>query len=166
MATVLKQTEADAREHCVLDDGGMIVRLGKVPWTRLAAPGLEGICYKIMNIDDSRSYCVLLNTFDPGWRFKPHKHMGDVEIYMISGSFFYENGIVHEGEYMLEAGGVTHAPATDEGALMITILHGPLQMVGPDGAIEATVGIDEFYGLAKANNAVAHLSQRRHPSRL
>jgi hypothetical protein len=27
---------------------------------------------------------------------------------------------------MLEAGGVTHAPASDEGALMLTILHGPL----------------------------------------
>jgi hypothetical protein len=144
-------------EHCLLDDGGRIVRTDQVPWTRLSAPGFEAITYKILSYDLDRGYFVLLNTFDPGARFRPHKHLGNVEIIMLSGSFFYENGAVGPNDYMLEAGGVTHAPGTDEGALMIAIFHGPLQITGPDGRIEAIVGIDELYGLAEANNAVAHL---------
>jgi quercetin dioxygenase-like cupin family protein len=144
-------------DHCLLDDGGRIVRTDKVPWTRLAAPGFEAITYKILSYDLDRGYFVLLNTFDPGSRFKPHKHLGNVEIIMLSGSFFYENGMVGPNDYMLEAGGVTHAPGSDEGALMIAIFHGPLQITNPNGQIEAIVGIHELFGLAEANGAVAHL---------
>jgi len=156
---MLKVNEATKPQlsHCVLDDGGRIVRTDQVPWTRLAAPGFEAITYKILNYDLDRGYMVLLNTFDPGSRFRPHKHLGSVEIIMLSGSFFYENGEVRANDYMLEAGGVTHAPASDEGALMIAIFHGPLQITGPDGKVEVVVGIDELYGLAEANNAVSHL---------
>ena len=152
-----KDKEVTQLSHCLLSDGGRIVRTDQVPWTRLAAPGFEAITYKILNYDLDRGYMVLLNTFDPGSRFKPHKHLGSVEIIMLSGSFFYENGEVRANDYMLEAGGVTHAPASDEGALMIAIFHGPLQITGPDGTIEVVVGIDELYGLAEANNAVGHL---------
>lgn len=144
-------------DHCILDDGGRIVRTDKVPWTRLNAPGFEAITYKILNYDLDRAYMVLLNTFDPGSRFPPHKHLGNVEIIMLGGSFFYENGRVGVNDYMLEAGGVTHAPGSDEGALMIAIFHGPLQISDSDGKIVAIVGIDEIYALAEANNAVGHL---------
>lgn len=143
--------------HLRLDDGSSIFRATQIPWTHLKVPGFEGIAYKILNYDRNRGYMVVLNTFAPGSRFAAHKHLGAVEIFMLSGSFFYENGMVHEGDYMLEAGGITHAPASDEGALMITIFHGPLQITAEDGTIEAIVDIDAMYGLAKANNAVAHL---------
>jgi 2,4'-dihydroxyacetophenone dioxygenase len=69
---------------------------------------------------------VVLNTFDPGSRFAPHRHMASVELFLLGGSFFYDNGAVREGDYILEADGVTHASASDEGALMLTLLHGPL----------------------------------------
>ena len=128
---MLKVNEDAAKlSHCILDDGGRIVRTDQVPWTRLAAPGFEAITYKILNYDLDRGYMVLLNTFDPGSRFRPHKHLGCVEIIMLSGSFFYENGEVRANDYMLEAGGVTHAPASDEGALMIAIFHGPCKLPG------------------------------------
>src|SRR5271157_3424391 len=68
-----------------------------------------------------------------------------------------DSAIARANDYMLEAGGVTHAPASDEGALMIAIFHGPLQITGPDGRVEVVVGIDELYALAEANNAVGHL---------
>lgn len=103
---------------------------------------------------------VLVNTFDPGSRFAPHKHLAQVEIFMLSGSFYYENGKVFANDYMAEAGGVTHAPASDEGALMLTILHGPLQILNEEKRIVATVGIDEMYKLARENNAVAHLRRK------
>lgn len=150
-------TLKDTREHCILSDGSKIVRTDAVPWTRLSAPGLEGISYKILNFDQNRGYMVVLNTFDPGSRFAAHKHLAQVEIFMLCGSFFYDNGKVFANDYMAEAGGVTHAPATDEGALMLTILHGPLQRLDKDKRVIATVGIDEMYELAQAKNAVAHL---------
>lgn len=40
-------TLKDIREHSILSDGSKIVRTDAVPWTRLSAPGLEGISYKI-----------------------------------------------------------------------------------------------------------------------
>jgi 2,4'-dihydroxyacetophenone dioxygenase len=152
----------DARQHCLLDDGGKIVRTDQIPWTRLTAPGLEGIAYKILNFDEDRGYMLVVNTFDPGSRFAAHKHLAMVEIFMLSGSFFYDNGQVYANDYMAEAGGVTHAPASDEGALMLTILHGPLQVLDAQGNPVVTVGIDEMYELARQNNAVAHLQRKYH----
>jgi quercetin dioxygenase-like cupin family protein len=152
----------DRSQHCRLNDGGFITRSELIPWTRLNKPGLEGIQYKILNLDENRGYMVVLNTFDPGSRFVPHKHLGAVEIFMLSGSFFYDNGKVFANDFMLEAGGVTHAPASDEGALMLAIFHGPLQIIGDDGKPVVTVGIDEMYDLAKENNAVAHLKKTEH----
>jgi 2,4'-dihydroxyacetophenone dioxygenase len=146
-----------ARKHVRLDDGSALFRSAQIPWTHLRVPGFDGIAYKILNFDRNRGYMLVLNTFAPGSRFAAHKHLGAVEIFMLSGSFFYENGIVHEGDYMLEPGGITHAPASDEGALMLTIFHGPLQITDENGVITAVVDIDAMYGLAKTNNAVAHL---------
>ncbi|MCA8489218.1 cupin domain-containing protein [Burkholderia arboris] len=148
--------------HCRLNDGGFITRSKLIPWTRLDKPGLEGIQYKILNFDENRGYMVVLNTFDPGSRFAPHKHMGAVEIFMLSGSFFYDNGQVFADDFMLEAGGVTHAPGSDDGALMLAIFHGPLQILDQDGSVLVTVGIDEMYALAKRNGAVAHLNKTEH----
>jgi anti-sigma factor ChrR (cupin superfamily) len=105
---------------------------------------------------------VVLNTFDPGSRFAPHKHMGAVEIFMLSGSFFYDNGQVYANDFMLEAGGVTHAPGSDEGALMLAIFHGPLQILDDDGQVLVTVGIDEMYELAREAGAVGHLQKIDH----
>ncbi|MDE1180443.1 cupin domain-containing protein [Paraburkholderia sp.] len=152
----------DRSTHCRLNDGGFITRSALIPWTRLNKPGLEGIQYKILNFDENRSYMVVLNTFDPGSRFAPHKHLGAVEIFMLSGSFFYDNGQVFADDFMLEAGGVTHAPGSDEGALMLAIFHGPLQILDNEGQVLVTVGIDEMYDLAKDNDAVAHLQKTQH----
>ncbi|MEL7029477.1 MAG: cupin domain-containing protein [Pseudomonadota bacterium] len=157
-----RSQDPNGGRHMRLDDGSTIIRTPDVPMTALPG-GLSGIHYKILNYDKNRGYIVLYNTFAPGSRFQPHKHLGMVEIFMISGSFFYENGAVYPGDYMCEAGGVTHAPGTDEGAEMITIFHGPLQMIGADGEVEMTVGVDEMYGLAAENNAVAHLEDTGRP---
>jgi 2,4'-dihydroxyacetophenone dioxygenase len=150
----------DPSQSCMLNDGGYVSRLKDVPWTRLSAPGFEAIAYKILSYDDSRGYINLINTFDPGSKFPPHKHTGQVEIYMLSGSFYYDNGKVFAGDFMLEKGGVTHAPASDEGAMMIATFHGPLVSLSPTGEVMALVDIDALYGLAKANNAVGHLPPR------
>lgn len=155
----MNDTASQAKhQHLLLEDGSAIVRSERVPWTELTAPGLVGISYKILNFDRNRGYMVVLNTFAPNSRFAPHKHLGMVEIFILSGSFFYENGAVYENDYMCEAGGITHAPASDTGALMLTILHGPLQIMNEAGEVAATVGIDEMYDMAAANNAVGHLN--------
>ncbi|NMG65480.1 hypothetical protein GPA19_11025 [Azoarcus indigens] len=162
LAAVSTTETKDPVQHCRLNDGGFITRTEQIPWTRLNKPGLEGICYKILNFDENRGYMVVLNTFDPGSRFVPHKHLGAVEIFMLSGSFFYDNGQVFTNDFMLEAGGVTHAPGSDEGALMLAIFHGPLQVLDGEGNVLVTVGIDEMYELAKEAGAVAHLPKTEH----
>jgi 2,4'-dihydroxyacetophenone dioxygenase len=134
----------NAATHCKLNDGGFITRTKLIPWTRLNKPGLEGIQYKILNFDENRGYLVVLNTFDPGSRFAPHKHMGAVEIFMLSGSFFYDNGQVFADDFML------------------AIFHGPLQILDDGGNVLVTVGIDEMYALAKESGAVAHLTKTEH----
>ncbi|MGO3890813.1 MAG: cupin domain-containing protein [Paenalcaligenes sp.] len=155
-------TSAINEAHCKLDDGGFITRTDFIPWTRLNKPGLEGIQYKILYFDENRGYMVVLNTFDPGVRLAPHRHLGAVEIFMLSGSFFYDNGEVRANDFMLEAGGVTHAPGSDEGALMLATFHGPLQILDEQGNVQVTVGIDEMYNLAKEAGAVAHLDRVEH----
>lgn len=156
MATQPIDSDPNRDKHMRLDDGSTIIRTAHVPMTALHG-GLEGIEYKILNYDHNRGYIVLYNTFRPGSRFQTHRHLGMVEIHMLSGSFFYEGGTVYAGDYMCEAGGITHAPATDEGAEMITVLHGPLQMIDENGEVEATVGIAEMYGLAEEAGAIGHL---------
>lgn len=158
MATLLKDTRT---QHVRLDDGSSLIRLAQVPWTDIPYPGLIGISYKIMNYDKNRSWITMLNTFAPGSRFAQHKHMGMVEIFMLEGSFFYENGQVWAGDYMCETGGITHAPGSDEGALMITTFHGPLQVLDEAGEVVKTVGVDEMIELCRANNAMGHLDSTR-----
>lgn len=160
MATQLARVDA-RHEHVRLDDGSVLLRMASVPWTALPFPGLVGIRYKIMNFDRNRSWITMINTFEPGSRFATHKHLGMVEIFMLEGSFFYDNGQVWAGDYMSEAGGITHAPGSDEGALMLTTLHGPLQILDDAGEVVKTVGIDEMYDLAAENGAVAHLADTR-----
>jgi hypothetical protein len=151
----------DLKTHCLLDDGGFIVRSELVPWTRLEKPGLEAILYKILAFDENTGYMVLLNTFDPNSKFPPHKHLGAVDIFMLSGSFYYDNGKVYANDFMREAGGNIHAPASDEGALMLAIFHGPLQIIDDQGNGLMAVGIDDLYKMAEANGAVGHLQRRK-----
>jgi 2,4'-dihydroxyacetophenone dioxygenase len=154
-------SDKHSRDHVRLADGSSLLRMAKVPWTELPYPGLVGIAYKVMNFDRNRAWITMLNTFAPGSRFATHKHLGMVEIFMLEGSFFYENGTVWAGDYMCEVGGITHAPATDDGALMITTFHGPLQILDEAGEVVKTVGIDEMVDLAAANGAMGHLDATR-----
>jgi quercetin dioxygenase-like cupin family protein len=151
--------QAQNLQHVFQDDGSSIIRAHQIPWTRLGVPGVPGLDYKLLSLDDDRGSATLLMKIEPGIKVDAHKHLAAVEVYVISGSFFYENGQVNEGEYMFEAGGVTHAPATDTGLIAIGIIHGPLLIPSPDGGIAAVVDTDVLYECARQNNAASHIKR-------
>jgi 2,4'-dihydroxyacetophenone dioxygenase len=156
------QPDTAHRSHSLQEDGSAIVRAGHIPWTRLAAPGLPGLEFKLMHLDDDRGCATMLMKIDAAQKLDLHKHLAAVEVYVVSGSFFYENGEVFPGEYMFEAGGVKHAPGSREGAVIFVIAHGAVQTLDTAGKVVATVDNDLLYELAAANGAVAHLKRSRH----
>jgi anti-sigma factor ChrR (cupin superfamily) len=150
------------RTHVTQEDGSAIVRAGEIPWTRLAAPGLPGLEFKLMRLDDDRGTATMLMKIDAAQQLDLHKHLAAVEVYVVSGSFHYEQGEVYPGEYMFEAGGVKHAPGSREGAVIFVIAHGAVQTLDAAGNVVATVDNDALYALAAANGAASHLRRTRH----
>lgn len=149
------------REHVTQEDGSAIVRAHRIPWTRLAAPGLPGLEFKLLHLDDDRGTATMLMKIDAAHQLDLHKHLAAVEVFVVSGSFHYENGEVFEGEYMFEAGGVKHAPGSRNGAIIFVVAHGAVQTLDASGSVAATVDNDVLYELASANGAVAHLQRTR-----
>jgi len=155
------QSKQSSRDHLRQEDGSAIVRAHKIPWTRLAAPGLPGLEYKLLHLDDDRGTATMLMKVDAAQQLDLHKHLGAVEVYVVSGSFYYENGEVFEGEYMFEAGGVSHAPGSREGAVIFVVAHGAVQTLDANRKVVATVDNDFLYELARTNGAVDHLERKR-----
>lgn len=62
---------------------------------------------------------VALVRWAPGTRFKPHRHWGGEEIYVIEGTFADEHGVYPAGSWLRNPDGSDHTPfTTEEGALI------------------------------------------------
>ena len=55
----------------------------------------------------------------PGTVAGVHKHFGAAHAYIVEGGFGYEHGEVFAGDYMVEAGGITHQPFTGPNGLIL-----------------------------------------------
>jgi anti-sigma factor ChrR (cupin superfamily) len=147
------------RAHATFPDGSLIVRTAQVPWTPWALPGTW---FKLLDYDHNHSYTVILLRIDPDAPPVTHKHLGAANAYILSGGFGYEHGSVYEGDYMVEAGGVTHTPhAHPEGCVLLGFMHGVVQGVNSDGSIAGVVDVDWYIEAAKRNGAFAHLEHVR-----
>jgi 2,4'-dihydroxyacetophenone dioxygenase len=79
----------------------------------------------------------------------------------LDGGFGYEHGAVFKGDFMCEAGGITHKPVTgEEGVLMLGVMFGPLGGCDDDGNIVGVVDNDWHYEAAKANGAADHIVRK------
>jgi hypothetical protein len=147
------------RRHQVFEDGSLIVRAAQIPWTRWALPGTW---FKLLDYDRNHSYTVVLLKIDQDAPPTVHKHLGAANAYVIEGGFGYEHGEVCAGDYMVEAGGVTHTPhAHPGGSVLLGFMHGVVQGFNPDGSIAGVVDVDWYIDAAKKNNAFAHLENAR-----
>ena len=88
--------------------------------------------------------------------------IGAANAYIHEGGFGYEHGEVYAGDFMVEAGGVTHTPHVHPGgSLLLGFMHGVVQDFNPDGTIAGVVDVDWHIDAAKKNGAFAHLENAR-----
>ena len=151
--------DSQNRQHQVFEDGSLIVRAAQIPWTPWALPGTW---FKLLDYDRNHSYTAILLRIDDGAPETVHKHIGAANAYIIEGGFGYEHGEVYAGDFMVEAGGVTHTPHVHKGgSLLLGFMHGVVQGFNPDGTIAGVVDVDWHVDAAKKNGAFAHLENAR-----
>ena len=90
-----------------------------------------------------------------------HKHFGAAHAFILEGGFGYEHGEVFEGDYLVEAGGITHQPFTGpKGVTMLGFMFGPLGGMDDNGNLAGVLDIDWHYQTAKANGAADHIVRK------
>ncbi|MBA1148827.1 cupin domain-containing protein [Ectothiorhodospiraceae bacterium WFHF3C12] len=149
------QTQSDQLKHAYWPDGSTIVRAEQVPWTEWALPGTW---FKLLDYDRNRSYSVILLRIEPTAPATPHKHIGAANAYILEGGFSYEHGEVRAGDFMVEAGGVTHTPQIhSDGCVLLGFMYGVVAGFEEDGSLAGVVDVDWMIDQARANDAFAHL---------
>ena len=152
------RTGTDPRVSMRYPDGSLIVRTKEVPWTPWGMPGTH---FKLLHCDDNSGLLVILLKVDPDNLSGVHKHFGAAHAYILDGGFGYEHGEVFEGDYLLEAGGISHQPFTGpRGVTMLGFIFGPLGGLAEDGSLAGVLDIDWHFQAAKANGAADHIHRK------
>ncbi len=137
-------------------DGSLIVRAANLPWTPWAMPGTR---FKLLYINRAIQLTVILLDVEPNTEASMHRHFGDAHAFILKGGFGYEHGTVYEGDYLVEAGGITHTPNTGaEGVTMLGFMFGGLGGFTPDGQLAGVLDTDWHYQTANANGAADHIA--------
>jgi quercetin dioxygenase-like cupin family protein len=128
-----------------------------IPWTPFVFPKTF---FKLLHLNEDRGTVTLLLLAEKGAPTPIHKHIGAAEIYVLRGSFTYEEGAAGPNYYVHEAGGVVHVAEANDEILAFVVFHGPLVGYNEDGSVSGVCDCDLFYELAERNGAVGHLPQR------
>ena len=137
--------------------GNRFTDTNAIPWTSFF---LNGVDFKLLNFDGDR--CTLLVKVEKGTKLAIHQHLEPVELYLISGSFGYEDpetgtaDMIYAGGYLYEPPGTVHEPTSPDGFLGVAVIHGAVAGYAADGS-QVRIGPADYYQRAKENNAVAHL---------
>lgn len=70
-------------------------------WKEIRVPGAA---VKLLSVDQTRGYAVVLGKLEPGTRYPAHQHINGEDVFVLSGD-------LHMGEYVLRAGDFHHADA-------------------------------------------------------
>ena len=146
-----------ADESRIFPDGSSLVRAAHVPWTPWAFEGSE---FQLLSMNRSTGmFCTLIRFKAGPLELPDHHHFSDVHAFVLEGDFSYEYGTMNKGDYLLEAGGVNHAPTIGkDGALFLVLFMGPVTGVGANGLPEGeVVDCEWMYRAAAANGAADHL---------
>lgn len=143
------------------EEGNRFTDGNKIPWTPFF---IDGVDFKLLNYDGER--VTIITRIKKGTKLAIHRHLGPVELFVIEGSFGYkdsetgEDNMIYAGGYLYEPPGTVHEPLCPDGLYGIAVIHGSLQGYAADGK-EVIIGPKEYYEMAKANNAIAHLNEYR-----
>lgn len=139
------------------ESGNRFVDTNPIPWTSFF---LNGVDYKLLDFNGDR--CTLLVKVEKGTKLAIHQHLQPVELFLMSGSFGYEDAesgtadMIYANGYLYEPPGTVHEPTSPDGFTGIAIIHGEVVGSAADGS-EVRIGPKDYYQRAKENNAVAHL---------
>ena len=107
------------------------------------------------------SMLVILLKVEPGTVAGVHKHFGAAHAYILEGGFGYEHGEVFAGDYMVEAGGITHQPFTGpKGLILLGFMFGPIGGFDEAGNLAGVLDIEWHYQAALANGAAGHIQRK------
>lgn len=139
-------------------DGSLITRANDIPWTPWGLPGTH---FKLLDVNDDFGWMVFLLKVDPGTPPVMHKHFSAANAFTLAGWWGYEGRIVKAGEYIKEAGGISHSPIVGpEGTTMLAFGCGPVGGLDENGNLAGVIDIDWMYKAAKANGAADHIIRR------
>jgi quercetin dioxygenase-like cupin family protein len=99
---------------------------------------------------------------EKGTKLAIHQHLQPVELYLMTGSFGYQDAetgttdMIYEGGYLYEPPGTIHEPTSPDGFTGIAVIHGEVTGFDGDGK-PISIGPKDYYQRAKENKAVAHL---------
>jgi 2,4'-dihydroxyacetophenone dioxygenase len=158
MAITHAITGTDPKVSINYPDGSLIVRAAHLPWTPWGMPGTQ---FKLLHCDDATGLLVILLKVQPGTVAGVHKHFGAAHAFIVEGGFGYEHGEVYAGDYLVEAGGITHQPFTGpNGLVLLGFMFGPLGGFDDKGQLAGVLDIDWHYNAAKANGAADHIMRK------
>jgi len=148
------------------DPGLRVVDTNAIPWTGF--PGHEkNALFKLLRVDPITLGSTILLRYWTGEGISfdgipPHKHFGAVEIFTLSGRWYYEGEAeARAGTYVYEPSGAFHKAINPEWADTFIISYGPLQLMNEDGTPGLVIDGMTYYDIAAANDAVGHLPKLR-----
>ena len=84
---------------------------------------VPGILMKVLALNKTNNYATLLLDVAPGTRFPPHRHTGDEECYVVSGSLYTCGRRLGPGDFVHADGDTDHGELwTEEGCRVILIV--------------------------------------------
>lgn len=80
---------------------------------------VQGASVKLLSLDRTRGYAVVLGQLEPGARYPAHTHSGPEEVYVLSGDLHMEGRVLQAGDFHHADAGTSHGENFSEGGCTI-----------------------------------------------
>ena len=86
---------------------------------------LPGFWIRNLLVDPAASATTMLMKIDPGAFAGRHSHQELEQIYVLEGSFYDEERVLHAGDYCCRAAGALHTSGSENGAVVLLVYSRP-----------------------------------------
>lgn len=96
-------------------------------WKKTRYPGVS---IHFLRTDKMTGDATALIRMDAGCGYPQHRHVGDEEVYVLTGAYRDEGGTYRKGEYHCHKGGSVHHPVALEGepCVIFAVAHGGIEL--------------------------------------
>ena len=95
-------------------------------WRQLSVPGAF---VKLLSLDQTRGYAVVLGKLDAGARYPAHQHSGPEEVYVLSGDLNIGGHVLHAGDFHHADAGTRHGENFSENGCTILAVISSLDLL-------------------------------------